>query len=126
MMTRRLTAIVEGKGYVALCPELDIASQGKTVAEARDNLAEALALFFETAPSGEVDRPLRDEVYVTQIEIAVGYTACPVRPRSLHSRRQRFRRGSGGAVVTSPCRRPMPMAHSPFRFRNTESCEPER
>lgn len=50
-MTRRLTAIVEreGDGYVALCPELDVASQGKTVAEARDNLAEALALFFETA-----------------------------------------------------------------------------
>lgn len=74
MMTRRLTAIVEGEGegYVALCPELDIASQGKTVAEARDNLAEALALFFETAPPGEVDRRLRGEVYVTQIEIAVG------------------------------------------------------
>ena len=74
MMTRRLTAVVEGEGegYVARCPELDIASQGKTVTEARDNLAEALALFFETAPPGEVDRPLRDEVYVTQIEIAVG------------------------------------------------------
>ena len=47
-MTRRLTAIVEreSEGYVALCPELDIASQGETVAEARDNLAEALALFL--------------------------------------------------------------------------------
>ena len=73
-MTRRLTAIVEreSEGYVALCPELDAASQGETVAEARDNLAEALALFFDTEPSGEVNRRLRGEVYVTQIEVAVG------------------------------------------------------
>ena len=73
-MNRRLTAIVEreGDGYVALCPEVDVASQGETVADARDNLAEALALFFETAPAEEVDRRLRSEVYVTQIEVAVG------------------------------------------------------
>ena len=73
-MTRRLTAIVErdGDGYVALCPELDVASQGRTVVEARDALAEALALFFEAAPADEVDRRLRGEVYVTQIEVAVG------------------------------------------------------
>lgn len=73
-MTRQLTAIVEreGDGYVALCPELDVASQGGTVAEARDNLAEALTLFFETASAGEVDRRLRREVCVTQVEIAVG------------------------------------------------------
>ena len=73
-MNRRLTAIVEreGEGYVALCPEVDVASQGANVAEARDNLAEALTLFFETAPAEEVDRRLRGEVYVTQIEVAVG------------------------------------------------------
>ena len=73
-MNRRLTAIVqrEGDGYVALCPEVDVASQGASVSEARDNLAEALALFFETAPAGEVDRRLRGEIYVTQIEVAVG------------------------------------------------------
>ena len=43
-MNKRLTAIVEreGDGYVALCPEVDVASQGDTVVEARDNLAEAL------------------------------------------------------------------------------------
>jgi predicted RNase H-like HicB family nuclease len=40
--------------YVALCPELDIASQGHTVAEARDNLSDALELFFEVASDGEV------------------------------------------------------------------------
>ncbi len=73
-MNRRLTAIVEreGNGYVALCPEVDVASQGESVAAARDNLAEALRLFFETAPAEEIDRRLRGEVYVTQIEIAVG------------------------------------------------------
>jgi len=51
-MTRRLTALIEreGDGFVALCPELDIASQGDSLEEARDNLREALELFFETAP----------------------------------------------------------------------------
>jgi len=73
-MNRRFTAIVEreGNGYVAICPEVDIASQGRTVAKARDNLAEALTLFFETAPAEEVDRRSRGEVYVTQVELAVG------------------------------------------------------
>lgn len=73
-MNRQLTAIIEreGDGYVALCPEVDVASQGNTVAEARDNLAEALALFFETASAGEIDRRLRGEVYVTRVEVAVG------------------------------------------------------
>ena len=73
-MTRQLTAIIEreGKGYIALCPELDIASQGDTVAEARNNLKEALELFFETASASEVQHRLHDEVYVTRVEIAVG------------------------------------------------------
>ncbi len=73
-MNRRLTAIVEcdGDGYVAFCPEVDVASQGATVSEARENLAEALILFFETASVDEVERRLREEIYVTQIEVAVG------------------------------------------------------
>ena len=72
-MARYMTAIVarEEGGYSAMCPEVDVASQGATVAEARDNLAEALTLFFETAPEEEVDRRLRNEVYVTSVEIAV-------------------------------------------------------
>jgi len=36
----------EGKWYVALCPELDIASQGKTVEKALSNLKEALELYI--------------------------------------------------------------------------------
>jgi predicted RNase H-like HicB family nuclease len=73
-MTRQLTAIIEreGDGYVALCPELDIASQGSTVAEARENLKEALELFFETASATEIEERFHEEVYVTQVEIAVG------------------------------------------------------
>ncbi len=47
-MVHKLTAIIEreGDGYVSLCPELDIASQGDTIEQARDNLKEALELFF--------------------------------------------------------------------------------
>ena len=73
-MTRQLTAIIEreGDGYVSLCPELDIASQGETVDEARSNLKEALELFFETASATEIEPRLHNEVYVTQVEIAVG------------------------------------------------------
>ena len=73
-MIRHLTAIVEreGDGYVALCPEVDVASQGDTVAKARANLREALTLFFETASAEELDGCLRGEIYVTQVEVAVG------------------------------------------------------
>jgi predicted RNase H-like HicB family nuclease len=72
--TRQLTAIIERDGnmYVALCPELDIASQGTTVEESRRNLIEALELFFETADPSEVERRLPDEFFVTRVEIAVG------------------------------------------------------
>jgi predicted RNase H-like HicB family nuclease len=70
----QLTAIIEreGDGYVALCPEYDIASQGDTIEEARANLTEALELFFETASPAEVQTRLRAEVYVTQVEVALG------------------------------------------------------
>jgi predicted RNase H-like HicB family nuclease len=69
-----MTAIIEREddGFVALCPELDIASQGSTIEEARANLVEALTLFFETAASSEVVRRLHSEVFVTQVEVPVG------------------------------------------------------
>ena len=73
-MTRKLTAIIEREddGFVSLCPELDVASQGRTVDEARKNLQEALELFFETASPEEIKDRLHNEVYITQLEIAVG------------------------------------------------------
>jgi predicted RNase H-like HicB family nuclease len=70
----KLTAIIEreGDGYVALCPQLDVASQGDSVEEARDNLREALELFFETASPEEVTQRLHGEIFVTQVEVAFG------------------------------------------------------
>jgi predicted RNase H-like HicB family nuclease len=71
--SRRLTAIIEREdgGYVALCPEYDIASQGANIEEARDNLIEALTLFFECAKPEELERRFRPEVLVTQVEVKV-------------------------------------------------------
>ena len=76
-MIHHLTAIIEreGDGYVSLCPELDIASQGDSVQEARDNLKEALQLFFECAPPDEIERRMRDEIYITRLEVPVGVSA---------------------------------------------------
>ena len=73
-MTHKLTAIIEREdgGYVALCPELDIASQGNTIEQARDNLKEALELFFETASPEEISSRVHGDIFVTQVEVAVG------------------------------------------------------
>ena len=71
---QRLTAIIEREddGFISLCPELDIASQGSSIEEARANLVEALTLFFESADQSEVSRRLHSEVFVTQVEVPVG------------------------------------------------------
>ena len=69
----QLTAVIErdGDAYVSLCPELDIASEGDSIEEARANLVEALELFIADAGEEEVARRLSGEVYVTRIEVAV-------------------------------------------------------
>jgi predicted RNase H-like HicB family nuclease len=71
---KQFTAIIEREDdwYVALCPELDIASQGTTIEEARHNLIEALELFFETASPSEIEERLHTEVFVTRLEVSVG------------------------------------------------------
>jgi predicted RNase H-like HicB family nuclease len=68
------TAIIEHEvgGYVSLCPELDIASQGDTIEKAKMNLSEAIELFFETASKAEIKERLHEEVFVTRLEVAVG------------------------------------------------------
>lgn len=73
-MQKQLTAIIEREndGYVSLCPELDIASQGDSIEEARENLREAVELFFEVASPEEIQQRLHEEVYVTRLEVAVG------------------------------------------------------
>ena len=70
----QFTAVIEkeGDGYVSLCPELDIASQGNTVEEASVNLKEAVELFFESASGKEISQRLHEEVFVTRMEVAIG------------------------------------------------------
>jgi predicted RNase H-like HicB family nuclease len=74
MATTVYTAIIEKEGdlYAALCPELDVASQGTTVEEATSNLREAVELFLECADPQEVKRRLRTDVFVTRIEAKHG------------------------------------------------------
>lgn len=62
----------EGDGYVSLCPELDVASQGDSIEQARANLIEAVELFFETADSAEIRERLSSEVYFSPIEVNIG------------------------------------------------------
>ena len=74
MAPRTFTAVLEreGDGFVAICPELDVVSQGDTVEEAQANLLEAVELFLETASAAEVTERLHSEIYVTRIEVAGG------------------------------------------------------
>lgn len=76
-MLKTLTATIwrESDGYVSLCSELDIASQGDTVEDARSNLREAVELFFETAHPNEVADRLNSEVYITPLEVEIGALA---------------------------------------------------
>ena len=76
-MMQQYTAVIERDDdwYVALCPELDIASQGRSVEEARQNLIEAIELFFEVTSPSEIREPTRPEVFVTQVGVAIAQTA---------------------------------------------------
>ena len=73
MMTKTLTAVLirEGDGFAALCPELDVASQGGSVEEAKTNLREAVELFFECASEEEVQGRLASEAYVSPLEVSL-------------------------------------------------------
>lgn len=74
MNYQKFTAVIEreGDGYVSLCPELDITSQGDSVEEAKANLTEAIELFMETADESEIKNRLHTEIFITQLEVAVG------------------------------------------------------
>lgn len=74
MASRSYTAIVvkEGTGYGALCPELDVASQGDTVESTTANLKEAVELFLECVDPVEVERRLHTQVFITRFEAAHG------------------------------------------------------
>jgi predicted RNase H-like HicB family nuclease len=57
----------EENWYVATSIETNVASQGKTIDEALDNLKEALELYFEDNTPDEINNP----VFITTLEVAV-------------------------------------------------------
>lgn len=73
-MHKILTAVItrEGNGFVSLCPEIDVASQGDSIEEAKNNLREAVELFFECASDKEIEERLIPESYISAMEVAVG------------------------------------------------------
>lgn len=72
-MTKSFTALFtrEGSGFVALCPEIDVASQGDSVEDAKKNLTEAVQLFFECASEVEVAQRLSSESFISSLEVQV-------------------------------------------------------
>jgi len=72
-MVRTLTAVLirEDEGFVALCPEIDVASQGDSVEDAKNNLREAVELFFECASEQEILERLSSESFVSSLEVNV-------------------------------------------------------
>lgn len=73
-MKRSFTVLLEKEGdmYTSLCPELDIASQGETIEEAKENLREAVELFLETASPGEIQERTANEIYIGRMEVSIG------------------------------------------------------
>lgn len=74
MRKSTFTAILEkeGKWYVALCPELDVASQGRTIEKSLENLKEAVELFLECADPAEIRARIHGQVLVTRFEAVHG------------------------------------------------------
>ena len=70
MKQKFFTAVIEkeGDGYVALCPELDVASQGMTLEESLANLREAVELFLECANEEEIKERLHSDIFITHFE----------------------------------------------------------
>jgi len=66
-----LSAVVEKNGawFVSLCPELGVASQGKTRLEAHRMLVEAVALWLEAASATEIKRRLKRGARVRPLEL---------------------------------------------------------
>jgi predicted RNase H-like HicB family nuclease len=74
MATRVFTALLqrEDDGWMALCPELDVASQGASIEEAKQNLREAVELFLESASEEEIRQRLHADTYLSPLEVDVG------------------------------------------------------
>jgi predicted RNase H-like HicB family nuclease len=73
-MSKHLTVIIQAEppGFVASCPELDIASQGDTIEQSLANLREAVELFYECASPAEIFAGEGGDIYITRLEVSVG------------------------------------------------------
>lgn len=72
MKLPKLTVVIEKEGewYVATCPELNVASQGRTFDEAEAMIREAVELLLEEADKAEIKRRLNRGVKVKELELA--------------------------------------------------------
>ena len=61
----------EEEWYVATCIDNNVASQGKTIEEATDNLIEAIELFYEDHQENTPIMLPKDHLYVTTLEVAL-------------------------------------------------------
>ena len=59
----------EEEWFVASCLENNIASQGKTIDEAVENLKEAIILFYEN--ESEIEIPKSEQFFITSLEMAI-------------------------------------------------------
>ena len=57
--------------YVATCFENNIASQGKTIDEAMENIKEAISLYYEDETNKEELNFKNEQVYITTLEMTL-------------------------------------------------------
>ncbi len=71
-MSHRFNAVItkEENWYVALCIELGVASQGKTVEDAKKNLKEAVELYIESFGTDDLPES-KEEVMLYPLEIVI-------------------------------------------------------
>ena len=72
-MSFRGTVVItqEEEWFVATCLENNIASQGKNINQALDNLKEAIELYYEDEGVEELGLIKNKQVYVTTLEMAI-------------------------------------------------------
>jgi predicted RNase H-like HicB family nuclease len=106
MKLPKLTAVIEREDdwFVATCPELGVASQGRTIEDAEGMLKKAVELLLEEADDTEIARRLNRGAKVTSLEPAHAYAAAPFRPgKSSIFCRNMDSRDHGNLGVTSSC-----------------------
>lgn len=69
MDTITVSIIEDGDWFVSHCLDYDIASQGKTREEARENIIEAVKGFLEVASPDEIRRRLASRGHVEQLSL---------------------------------------------------------